>query len=99
MAHATPATILLINKPFEPLSEEAIVDATIALANGFELKIEGQELPSTPPIKTTVGTFIEVPFPAVRVEYITGATIEQRTILRSQLIRVMANPGLLAMEL
>src|ERR1700733_3154985 len=84
MAQHKRAPRKLINSPEKPLTEAAIVSATLDFSNGATFQLEDERAPGMEAIKG----------PATALESIP---LQQETI-RNSLIRVMTEPGRLAEE-
>jgi hypothetical protein len=87
MARAGRRTIALENRPDRPLSERAIIDATLAFANGADLRIDGEG--ESQPAVQILGTKAEI----------AAIGSRQREAIRQYLARVMQEPATLAREL
>jgi hypothetical protein len=106
MAHARPRAITLENRPDHPLSERAIIDATLAFANGADLRIDGEGEPELRLSGADGEVVLEIKGEAEPAVQISGTEAEiaairhrQQAAIRGFLARVMQEPGDLAREL
>jgi hypothetical protein len=106
MAHARRRAITLENTPDHPLSERAIIDATLAFANGADLRIDGEGEPGMRLSGADGEVVLEIEGESQPAVQISGSKTEiaaigyrQREAIRRFLARVVKEPGTLAREL
>lgn len=106
MAHARRGIITLENRPDHPLSERAIIDATLAFANGADLRIDGEGEPEMRLSGADGEVVLEIEGESQPAVQISGTEAEiaaighrQREAIRGYLGRVMREAGTLAREL
>jgi hypothetical protein len=106
MAHARRKIIILENRPDHPLSERAIIDATLAFANGADLRIDGEGDPEMRLSGAEGEVVLEIKGESEPAVQISGTEAEiaaigyrQREAISRYLARVMKEPGTLAREL
>jgi len=106
MAQARRRTITLENRRDRPLSEREIIDATLAFANGADLRIDGEGEHEMRLSETDGEVVLEIKGESEPAVQISGTKAEiaaignrQREAIRRFLVRVMKEPGTLGREL